>query len=231
MPRTRYFSRDGRELSAVQALDAKGIVRSGVITRVPMTMADGARPGLHYPRQHFTVTDARQYWDRNRDTLLVTDARGIGGTEGNKPGFRVLDNDLGRSAKDAALRDHERYLNDAFKNPLGRDAESVEEEDADGERQECPACSGSGYDADGERCRRCQGTGEVPDDDDEEAEAVADAKRRRRRPEPDDDDDDPPFGSQDGRSVDQIAHEHRRNMAKIYDAYARELSEAWKGGK
>jgi hypothetical protein len=220
MRRTRYFNRDGDEVSAREALHGSTL-RDGFSIRVPTLFRDAAR-------QQFG--DARAFWDRNRASLLVTDVRRIGGTEGNRPGFRVLDNDLGRSAKDAALRQYERFLNDAYKSASPRDAE-VEEEDDDGGRKECPQCEGSGFDANGERCRRCQGSGEIPDDGDDEAEAVSDAKRRRRPPDDDDDDDDrPPFGSQDRRSVDQIAANHRRNMARVYDSYARELSEAWKGG-
>ena len=46
--------------------------------RVPAHLRD------HAPR----FRDGRQFWDRHRDGLLVVDARRVGGTEGNKPGFQ-----------------------------------------------------------------------------------------------------------------------------------------------
>jgi hypothetical protein len=218
MRRTHYFNRDGDEVSASRAL-RDGVLQNGYSVRVPTIFRDGA------PRQQFG--DARAFWDRNKDTLVCTDVRRIGGVEGSKPGFRVLDNDYGRADKASALREHEQFLRDAWQG--NRDAE-VEEEDADGDRTECPDCAGSGYDQNGKTCRRCQGTGEVPDADngDEEAERVADAVRRRRRPPDDDDDGRPPFGSQDRRTVDQIAHDHRMRMEGIYQDHAQWLSEQWK---
>jgi hypothetical protein len=104
--KARYFdNRTGRELSSYEAF-SNGVMRDGVIMRTRMMARDA--------RTRFT--DARSYWDAERDNLLVTDARRIGGVEGNRPGFRVLDNDFGRAAKEAAYRDHERYLNGAYKN-------------------------------------------------------------------------------------------------------------------
>ena len=77
----QYFDRrTGRELSATEAL-RDGVLRDGVSLRVHMNARDSARA----------------FWDAHRDSLLVTDARAIGGTEGNKPGFRVFDSDVGRA--------------------------------------------------------------------------------------------------------------------------------------
>ena len=57
--------------------------------------------------------------------------------------------------------------------------------------------------------------------DDQEAEEVSDDRDR------------PPYGSQDRRmrTVDEMNAAHQSNMQRVYDSYARELSEAWKGGK
>jgi len=226
MRRTRYFNRDGEECSPQQALPG-GVLQHGYSIRVPTLFRDAAS------RQQF---DARAFWDRAKDTLLVGDSRGLGGTEGCKPGFRVADSPINKRAIADAHTAYTNDLENAWRNPPAgfgnRDAAAVEEEDDDGGRKECPSCDGNGYDENGKQCRRCQGSGEIPDDDaDEEAEAVSDAKRRRRRPPEDDDDGRPPFGSQDRRTVDEISARHRVNMARIYDSYARELSEAWKGGK
>jgi hypothetical protein len=65
-----------------------------------------------------------------------------------------------------------------------------------------------------------------------------DPHKRRVWEEADEDDDDdeidpasdrPPFGSRDRRSVDEISAAHQRNMQRVCDSYARELSEAYKG--
>ena len=106
MRRTHYFNRDGDEVSASRAL-RDGVLQNGYSVRVPTIFRDAAS----------RFTDARSYWDRNKDALLVTDARGIGGTEGNRPGFRVLDAPINRQAVHDARA---RYLSDlqsAYKNP------------------------------------------------------------------------------------------------------------------
>jgi hypothetical protein len=180
MPRNaQFFDRSGRRISEAEAHDERGIIRDGVISRVPMTMADAAGPRLHFPRQHQHFTDAREFWDHAKDSLLVVDARRVGGVEGNRPGFRLLDNDFGRAAKDSAYREHERYLNDAWKGSE-------------------PAPTGAGE----------RGVVGPSDDND-----YADARRA------------------ESRSIEQIAQDHQRNMQRLYDAYARELENAWRANK
>ena len=77
----QYFDRrTGRELSAMEAL-SDGVLKDGVSMWVRMTARDGA------PR----FSDARSYWDQHR------------------PGFRVLDNNLGRQAIADA---HAAYVHD-----------------------------------------------------------------------------------------------------------------------
>ena len=103
----QYFDRrTGRELSATEAL-RDGVLRDGVSLRVHMNARDSARA----------------FWDAHRDSLLVIDARAIGGTEGNKPGFRVFDSDVGRADREAAYREHEEFLRDAWKSKPRRDPE------------------------------------------------------------------------------------------------------------
>jgi hypothetical protein len=110
MPRNaQFFDRSGRRISEAAAHDERGIMKDGVRMRVQFRDAMNARYGRS---QRFT---ARSFWDAERDSLLVTDARALGGTEGNKPGFRILGNDFGRAAKISALREAERFLNDAWK--------------------------------------------------------------------------------------------------------------------
>jgi hypothetical protein len=156
-PRHRYFDSQGNEVSAAEATRA-GVLKSGYAIRVPTQFRDAA------PRQRFT--DARQYWDHAKGTLVVTDAARLGGTAGNRPGFRVLDNDLGRGAKERALADAEAYLTGAW-----RDADA---------RRECPTCEGSG-EVDGETCERCQGTGELDDgDDDDDIDVTSDRRAQDR---------------------------------------------------
>jgi hypothetical protein len=59
--------------------------------------------------------DARSFWDANRGTLRVVDPRRVGGTEGNKPGFRIFNSDVSSAAKHSAYAAHERHLNDAWR--------------------------------------------------------------------------------------------------------------------
>jgi hypothetical protein len=97
-----------RALDPLQSRDPQAARQAAEdATFVPPQLRDSA------PRQQFA--DARQFWDANRDGLLVVDAARLGGTAGNRPGFRVLDNDLGRAQRQAALADAERFLNDAHR--------------------------------------------------------------------------------------------------------------------
>jgi hypothetical protein len=144
MTRHRYFDARGDEVDAAVATRG-GVLLSGFSLRVPVQLRDGV------PRQRFA--DARSYWDANRDSLLVCDPARLGGAEGCRPGFRILDNGLGRAAKESALADAEAYLTGAWC-------------DADAGRRECPTCAGEG-EVDGQTCERCQGTGELDDGDDD----------------------------------------------------------------
>jgi hypothetical protein len=109
MPATEYFRRDGQPLSREQALDPRGILRDGVIARTRMQMRDSAS----------RFTDGRSFWDANRASLLVTDARAFGGTEGNKPGFRILDSAVNAQDRANAYRDYEDDLTNAWKGNFG----------------------------------------------------------------------------------------------------------------
>ena len=75
---TYFRARDRREVPAIEALDARGVLKSGYGRRVPAQMQDAA---------------SRFNWGAQRESLVVT------GTEGNRPGFRVLsDSNPGRQA-------------------------------------------------------------------------------------------------------------------------------------
>ena len=84
--RTQYFTRDGRQLSDQEAHDRHGIIRDGVIVRVPMQMRDSAAVD---PRLRFT--SARR----------VTDGTGQGGLNLHRPGFRLAAGD----ARKTTVRD------------------------------------------------------------------------------------------------------------------------------
>jgi hypothetical protein len=92
------------------ARDRNGVLRDGKSMRVPMHLRD-----------HSTVRkkfiDARQYWDSQRESLVVVDSDSTN-TSGNRPGFRLSDAPINGSARAAAYRAHENYLRDAWK---GRD--------------------------------------------------------------------------------------------------------------
>jgi hypothetical protein len=234
MPHIQYFDRSGRPLSKRDACEADGkTLRDGISMRIPAHLAD------HAPR----FSDARAFWDSNKASLLVVDARRIGGSEGNKPGFRVLDNDLGRAEREAAYREHEAYLRDAWRNPPPRDAAfgsppygayplsagegnqcTVDGRPGRLERagdvlickplaadaraldaRTCPTCEGTGEDDDGDDCETCGGSGRVANGDNGET------------------------ASSDHRTVDAVSADHQRRMQRdFYDAYAREISEAWR---
>jgi hypothetical protein len=110
---TQYFDRRGRKLDPADALQ-DNMLRDGVTVRVPLHLADAARSAVRPLRITDARSDAREYWDAERDALLVTDGRGDDPGL-NRPGFRVLDNDFGGTAKWAAYADYETRLCTAYK--------------------------------------------------------------------------------------------------------------------
>ena len=88
--------------------------------------------------------------------------------------------------------------------PLGTDARTLDAGD-------CPDCDGTGEDDDGDDCPTCQGSGELDDDNNGNGKRL-------------------PQGEDDRRtvSVDAMSANHQREMARLYDAHARELGEAWR---
>jgi hypothetical protein len=147
--------------------DDDEIVQDGQVLRVPLTMMDSMDP----------VQKAVA-----RSGVRVTDGSGKGGLNLHRPGFRldarktttVRDprgrlketweteeeeedgiSDAALRARDAAYRDYENQLLNAYKGK--HDAASVEE-------SVCPDCSGSG-EINGQPCRRCEGTGEIDEDE------------------------------------------------------------------
>jgi hypothetical protein len=123
MPHIQYFDRTGRALSKREAFEADGST---------------LRDGVHLRVPSHLADHAVRFTDLG---------------SGNRPGWRTADSDLGRAARDAAARDHERRLNDSWKSKAQRDAEKL-----------CPDCNGDG-DIDGEDCETCLGTGEIDTDD------------------------------------------------------------------
>jgi hypothetical protein len=206
--RARYFDATGRECSPTEALRA-GVLRDGFSLRTSL------RDSSH---------GARSFWDAHRDELLVVDARRIGGSEGNKPGYRVFDDDRGRQDIADARAAYIFDLENAWRTPP-RDA-AFGSLDAKGKedplpvtgRSRCPECDGRGV-VHGKYCQGCGGDGWVDDDDDEA-------------------DDDMPQGeleqmtsATDRRTIDQMSRDHSVAMQRIYDARNREISEAWREGK
>ena len=74
------------------------------------------------------------------------------------------------------------------------------------DERDCPDCNGTG-EIDGEACERCDSTGELDDDDNGET-----SDRRVL-------------------DVNAVSANHQQRMQQLYDAHARELSEAWKVNK
>jgi hypothetical protein len=79
----------------------------------------------------------------------------------------------------------------------------------DGEVQ-CSDCDGDG-DINGEQCSACGGDGTLPDS--------STVKNLRSSNED---------RAADHRPIEQRVREHQTNMARIYDAYSREISEMWR---
>ena len=86
----QYFTRDGRRIPKHQAVDARGVIRDGVVMRTRMMLRDST------PRLRFT--DARKFWGAERDRLLVTDVDATN-TNGNRPGWRIADSAINRQAR------------------------------------------------------------------------------------------------------------------------------------
>jgi hypothetical protein len=196
-----YFrAADRREVPASEALDARGVLKHGYGQRVPHSMRDAA------PR----FSDARSFWDAHRDGLLVVDARRIGGTEGNKPGYRVLDNDLGRAERAAAYAEVDAYRRDAWRN-LG-DAKKKEDPPPVTGRSRCPECDGRGV-VHGKYCQGCGGDGWVDDDENNENN---------------EDDNGETTSDRRMRDVQAVSAAHQQNMAKLYQQIADDVSQRWR---
>jgi hypothetical protein len=208
MRRNRFFNLDGREVSEHEAL-VGGLLQDGFLLRVPTQFRDQST----VIRQHFR--DRRQYWDAHCDELVVTDARRVN-VGSNSPGFRLFDNDLGCTAKDIALREHERYLNDAWEG-------SAEIPTGAGEQP----MRGS---EEGDVCT-CRGDDEYPQGAPGHLRKVNGALRCVPDDEDGADDDELRNAASDQRSVDQIAAEHRVRCDQILADHAAWLSNARRDGK
>ena len=237
MPRIQYFDRSGRELSRREALAADGrTMRDGVSMRVPFR--DAAHRG--------TVGDARSFWDANRDSLLVVDARRIGGVEGNRPGYRVFDDDRGRQAIADARAEYIFDLENSWRNPPPRDALGSIPYTSAVEGSACTINGAAGRlvkvdgvlicrpikelstvssfrvgtDArtDERECPDCNRSGEIDGEDCERCDGSGEL-----------DDDDTASDRRTVGDVDAMSAAHQARMQRdFYDTYAREISEAWR---
>ena len=206
-----YFRvRDRREVPASEALDARGILRHGYGQRVPFR--DGA------PR----FTDARAFWDANRDALVVTDARAIGGVAGCKPGFRVADSPINRQEIVDAYADYDRDRQSAWRSPSRDEFGRIPYAGARAGDQ----CTVDGHpgrlvkEGNSLVCRPLAADAAPPRDPEEDDDEDED----------DEDDNGKETATADRRtvSVDAMSAAHQKNMQRLYDAHARELSEAWR---
>jgi hypothetical protein len=76
-------------------------------------------------------------------------------------------------------------------------------------QQLCPDCLGSGI-ADGDTCDGCGGSGVVPNDYESSLDEMVEST------------------AADSRDINIRISEHKQVMSKLYDAYDRSLSEAWR---
>jgi hypothetical protein len=245
-----YFDRQGNPLHEKDARDSRGILKDGVRVRVPMQMRDSAN----------RFTDGRSFWDAHRDSLQVTDIRALGGTEGNKPGFRILDSAANRQAINDAYRQYNDDLTNAWKTP----PTGVGSQGARGSPSSNPPPGAYPYSAaaEGAACTVngrpgrlvragnslvCQPTTEdarARDDSKEcpfcEGTGEIDGEHCLRcggSGEIDTDDEeetaDAATATKSDRtlSLDQMRVNHARNMNRIYDQIMCELQNAWREGK
>jgi hypothetical protein len=169
---TQYFDRRGRKLDPADALQ-DNMLRDGVTVRVPLHLADAARSAVRPLRITDARSDAREYWDAERDALLVTDGHGDDLFGLHRPGFRVLDNDFGGTAKRDAYADYNRWTCVAYKTPptpTAADARSALS-------TPCPDCGGAGANANGDDCPYCGGRGFVPNSNNNEDRRSIDNRR------------------------------------------------------
>ena len=229
-----YFrAADRREVPASEALDARGILRHGYGQRVPHTMRDAA------PR-----LTARSFWDQGN--LRVTDARAIGGVEGCRPGYRVLDSDLGRQAIADARAAYIFDLENSWRSPPrdaafgappygayplsagegtactvdGRPGRLVRE----GNVLVCQPLAADARTVDARDCPDCDGDGDG-DGEDDDGETCATCRGSGQLP-----GDDNGETTSDRRmlDVDAVSAAHQKSMAKIYQQIADDVSQRWR---
>jgi hypothetical protein len=229
--RHRYFDSQGREVSAERATRA-GVLQPGFTIRVPSYLRDHAR-------QQFA--DARSYWDSNKDTLLVTDAARLGGTAGNRPGFRVLDAPLNRQAVRDARAAYIRDLETAYESPQtgfgvhGMRGSQVGDvctingapgrlRSVNGELQ-CVPDRADARTVDGRReCPDCQGSGELDGEDCPRCDGTGEL-------DDDDSDEDNARAASDGMTLDALQYRRDAAVAPSRNALIEEIANAWRTGK
>jgi hypothetical protein len=195
------------------AFDERGVLRDGARLRVPLTLMDAASD----PMQRAVA----------RESLRVTDGQG-GVTGLHRPGFRLAATDARKitrhdprgseevvweeeehgterqssgamRARDAAYRDYKKYLNDAWKTPVGFGGD--------------PSIS---FGERGSVGQREGGTGML--DCEENAEDIVRNAARHTES----------AHRRDYHTPEQMMRDHQNKMADIYSKLDHELSEAWR---
>ena len=200
MSKYSYFYRD-REISERAALDQNGSLRDGVAVRVRMQMRDAGITDL----QRAVAADAA-----NRRPVF--DA--FGHPAGHRPGAVFTNDRAARDAKAAAYQQYDAEIQRAWEqtNPRGKSfaATGAGSNGPDGgdDWVACPTCSG--HDAD---CPTCGGKGYVTKDDADDIEAAFQRTQTHH---------------ERGGSLDAMMRDHQTNMAAVYAAYDRDLTEIWR---
>jgi hypothetical protein len=131
----------------------------------------------------------------------------------HRPGYRTNNNNnnntplddllVGDTAKIDAYKSYETALTSAWRTPVKLGDTEEMEEDGDDDEIDCPTCQGSGA-IGNNLCPACAGQGSVP--------AIVASNNQNN----------------DRRTIQQKMQDHKLQMSSVYDAYAEEISQAWK---
>ena len=214
----RYFdTRTGDEVEENVAT-RDGVLKNSYSMRIPTMFRDAATGSPRRParrplhdrrlagRLRMVSGKLQCVSSKSQDASpLITDGYGDSGLALQRPGYRLRTDDGARQRLADAYDRAERVQNYSYKL---HDGES-----------HCPDCTGLGEDDDGFPCETCHGSGVMP--------AVEDDKGKDKRGTP------KRFGSgnhsTDRRTLDQMTHDHRTNMAKLRAQHDFELSQQWRG--
>jgi hypothetical protein len=190
--------------------DDQGVLRPGAVARVKMMARDSALPPEHPLTQDELMARYIQYETERRRDLHV-DALNDAPFALNRPGFRVLkggtreqqrDIDAARQKVIDAYEEVARRNSEAWRAPPPSASSTTGTHEFSSEPRPGSPCTKDG----------CPGVWEM---DEQTGELCCRIDRRAT-------------GSTDGRSLAQLIKDHNDVMGPVYEAYARELSEAWK---